>query len=269
MKEMMGEQIVAGIRALGVRPGDLLVVHSSLKSFGRVEGGAETVAKAIVEAVSPGGSAFVPVFNYDVHAFDLDQTPSVVGAVTEAFRKLPNAVRSRHPTHSWAGIGAEARMILGGHDRTHPFGEGSPLWKLWERNAWVLLIGVDHRASSMIHVAEEVAGVPYLRRVRNARVIKEDGTIEQVIVRRPGCDFAFNRIDPVLRRRSGGIFETMVGNSKLMLMRASDVVEAAVGLLKEDPAALLCNLEDDGVCDEARELIRKHGQDARVTGSGA
>src|SRR5262245_52422781 len=92
--------IVSGIRDLGVRPADLLVVHSSLKSFGHVHGGAETVARALVDAVSPAGSVFVPVFNYDVYAFQVDETPSVLGAVTEAFRKLPHAVRSRHPTHS-------------------------------------------------------------------------------------------------------------------------------------------------------------------------
>src|SRR5262245_5369637 len=139
-----GADIVAGIRRLGVHSGDLLVAHSSLKSFGRVEGGAGTVAKALADSVGPGGTVFVPVFNYDVHPFDVNLAASVVGAVTEAFRKLPQALRSLHPTHSWAAVGPRAQDVLDGHDRTDPFGEGSPLWKLWRRNAWVLLIGCDH-----------------------------------------------------------------------------------------------------------------------------
>jgi len=232
-----------------VNPRQILVVHSSLKSFGRVQGGAETVARALAEF----GNVFVPVFNYDAYPFAGNETPSLTGAITEAFRKLPGVIRSMHPTHSWAGIGPEAESILEGHERVQPFGEGSPLWKLWQRNAWVLLMGVDHRASSMIHVAEEYVGVPYLDRTRVARIVR-DGKIEERIVRKPGCDFAFNRIDPLLRKR-GRIIETRVGQSRWMVMRADDIVQSATQLLREDPAALLCDLEDGGVCNEARRMI--------------
>src|SRR5690348_7535314 len=58
------EQIVAATRSLGVRAGDLMIVHSSYKSLGGVEGGPAAVAQALVDAVSPGGSVFVPTFNY-------------------------------------------------------------------------------------------------------------------------------------------------------------------------------------------------------------
>ena len=242
--------ITRAIRELGVRPGEHLVVHSSLKSFGQVEGGAETVARALMQS---GANVFMPVFNYDIHPFDAAATPSLTGAITEAFRKLPDVSRSLHPTHSWAGFGPEAAKILQGHERVHPFGMGSPLWKLWQRNAWVLLMGVDHRASSMIHVAEEFVQVPYLNRTRVARIVR-DGKIDQIVVRKPGCDFAFNRIDPLLRK-NGRITDAQVGQSRWMLLRSGDIVQAAADLLRHDPAALLCNLEDGGVCDEARRLI--------------
>ena len=132
---------------------------------------------------------------------------------------------------------------------------GSPLWKLWQINAWILFIGVDHRASSMIHVAEEYAAVPYLDRVRKAKVVTPTG-ITEITVRKPGCDFAFNRIDPILQKR-GMIFRQKVGQSVLSLMRSDDVVQAAAELLRENPAALLCTLDDGGVCDEARRMIEK------------
>ena len=249
-------QIVDTIRALGVRERDMLLAHSSMKSFGeRVEGGAEAVAHALIDPVGAGGSAFVPVFNYEHGPFEVYQAPALTGAVTEAFRKLPGAIRSMHPTHSVAGIGPAAREVLEGHDRVQPFGRGSPLWRLWERNAWVLLVGVDHRASSMIHVAEELVGVPYLDRARAAKVVTELGIMERM-VRRPGCDFAFNRIDPILRKR-GRIHEAQVAASRFMLMRSADIVEAAAELLRADPAALLCDLPDDGVCDQARRMIEE------------
>jgi aminoglycoside 3-N-acetyltransferase len=253
--DVTGNEIVAAIRSLGVAPGDLLLAHSSLKSFGHVAGGADTVVEALIDTVGPTGTAFVPVFNYDVHPFEVSSTPSVLGAITEAFRKDPRASRSLHPTHSIAGIGPDAQQILAGHDRVHPFGPGSPCWKLWKQDSWILLIGVDHRASSMIHVAEEYANLPYVDRNRVARVIR-NGQIEEVTVRKPGCDFAFNRIDPILRKR-GRIFEKRVGAARLALMRASDCVDAATELLQDNPAVLLCTLPDGGVCDEARDLIEK------------
>ena len=52
MSDVTEQDIVAGIRSLGVQPGDLVLAHTSLKSFGRVEGGAVTVAKALIESVS-------------------------------------------------------------------------------------------------------------------------------------------------------------------------------------------------------------------------
>ena len=156
-------QIVEGIRALGVSPGDLLLAHSSLESFGAVDGGADAVADALVQSVAPGGTVFVPTFNFAKLPWDRATTASLTGAITEAFRQRPAHVRSNHPTHALAGIGPEAEAILADHETKHSFGEDSPLWRLWQRNAWVLLIGCDHRASSMIHVAEEAVGVPYLK----------------------------------------------------------------------------------------------------------
>src|SRR5688500_962738 len=103
--------IVDAIRELGVRPGDLLLVHSSLSSFGRVTGGAPAVARALVDVVSPGGTVFVPTFNYGQLPFDPATTPSLTGAITESFRALPGAVRSLQPTHPVAAIGPEAQSI--------------------------------------------------------------------------------------------------------------------------------------------------------------
>lgn len=231
----------------------MLLAHSSMKSFAdHLDGGPAAVARALFDAAA---NAFVPTFNYEHGPFEAGSTPSFTGAVTEAFRKLPGAIRSAHPTHSVAGIGPAAQEILRGHDRVQPFGPGSPLWRLWAHDAWVLLIGVDHRASSMIHVAEELVGVPYLGRSRPVKVVTEAGVVERV-VRRPGCDFAFNRIDPILRSR-GRIFETHVAASKFMLMRSADIVDAAAELLRKNPAALLCDLPDDGVCDQARRIIEE------------
>ncbi len=238
---------------MGVRPGDLLLVHSSLSSFGRMAGGAGAAAQALVDAVGPDGTAFVPVFYWGDEPFDPETTPSHVGAITEAFRKLPGAVWSLCPTHSVCGIGPEAAEILDGHDKAHPFGEGSPLWRLLERNCHVLLIGCDHRSSSMIHVAEEKESMRYLDRQRTVLVRTEDGA-RQVTLRRPGCSRGFGAVDAPMRA-AGLISESAAGPSRLLLMKAHDLVETAQAILKDDPAGLLCQIEDCESCRQACEMI--------------
>jgi aminoglycoside 3-N-acetyltransferase len=238
--------ILSALHSLGLRPGDLLVVHSSLSSFGdTVEGGAEAVVDALLTSVSPNGSVFVPTFNYGQLPFDPATTPSLAGAITEAFRRRAESLRSRQPTHPWSGIGPAAGEILAGHERATPFGRGSPIWRLWERDARVLLLGVDHRANSMIHVAEESLALPYLEQTRVAKLLRADGTVEETTVRRPGHSGGFNKLDAPLRA-AGHVRETTVGKAKLTLVGGHDLVATAQAILRRDPTALLC---DDPACE--------------------
>src|SRR5439155_1826868 len=125
--------------------------------------------------------------NYGNDPYDPAAAPSYDGVITEFFRKLPGAVRSLHPTHSIAGIGLDAPAVLRDHDKAHPFGVGSPCWRLWEQNAWVLLIGVGHNANSVAHVAEELAQMTYLDRRITASLVRGVGTSKDIELRRPGC----------------------------------------------------------------------------------
>ena len=249
------EQVTEMIRALGVRAGDLLIAHSSYKCLGGVEGGPTAVAEALRDAVSPCGSAFVPTFNYGNDPYDPVTARSFDGIITEFFRKLSGAMRSLHPTHPIAGAGPHAPEILADHDCVQPFGYGSPCWRLWERNAWVLLIGVDHIANSVAHVAEELLQMRYLDRRRSARVVRSDGRIEEVTLRRPGCSDAWGPvIDAPLRERNA-IIDGRIGDAPVMLMRSHDVVDATVALLRSDPTALLCDRPECGACVTARRML--------------
>jgi aminoglycoside N3'-acetyltransferase len=256
-------QFAQVVRSLGVRAGDLMIAHSSFRSFGpdrppdqRVEGGPEAIAWGLIDAVSPGGSVFVPTFNYGNDPWQPETSPSHDGIITEVFRKHPGVIRSNHPTHALAGSGPVAEEILRGHDRVHAFAADSPCWRLWERNAWVLLIGVSHESNSVAHVAEERLKMPYLDRRRAANVVQADGSIEQIILRRPGCSDAWAGVlDPPLRAM-GAVRHAMAGESNLMLMRARDVVSATIGLLEKNPAALLCQRPGCEACQSARSMLR-------------
>jgi len=246
--------ISGALRELGLRAGDTVVVHSSLSSFGEVDGGADSVVDALLDVLTPDGTLVAPTFNYEPGVFDPQETPSVVGKITEAVRLRPEAVRSLHPTHSVAAIGRLAEAIAEGHEHVHAFGRGSALFKALQVNAKILQLGVTHTTNSMVHVAEEIAGVPYLDRQRQVAIRTAQGKIVRRWVRRPGCSRGFEVIDEILHRKEQ-ISETMIGKCRARLMTARAVVDAAGELLESDPEALLCSRPDCGSCAEARAMV--------------
>ena len=78
------------MRSVGVRPGSVLLVHSSLRAMGPVAGGPETVIRGLLQALGPDGTLLMPALSY-AHVtsatplFDLRRTPSNVGAIPEYF----------------------------------------------------------------------------------------------------------------------------------------------------------------------------------------
>ena len=86
--------LAAGLRALGIRADDTVFAHSSLRSFGRVTGGADAVVQALVDAVGAGGTVAMPIFRRFFwegaeQVWDRDASPSLMGAITEALRTWP------------------------------------------------------------------------------------------------------------------------------------------------------------------------------------
>ncbi|NIA20800.1 MAG: hypothetical protein GWP05_02260 [Anaerolineaceae bacterium] len=160
------EIIVQGLRRLGVRSGGVLLVHSSLKSLGRVEGGPAALIAALQDVVRPRGTLAMPTLSYeeigpDRPRFDVRRTRSCTGLVTEVFRTMPGARRSLHPTHSLAAWGRLRDEIVDGHERcTSPGPRGSPWRRLVEHDGQILFIGCGLSANTMLHCVEEWAPVP-------------------------------------------------------------------------------------------------------------
>src|SRR5688500_10428768 len=100
--------ITEDLHRLGLAVGDALVVHSSLRSIGPVEGGAEAVVAALLDVVGERGLLVAPTFTYRGERFDPLTEPGLTGRIAEAVRSWPGALRSWHPTHSVAAIGLGA-----------------------------------------------------------------------------------------------------------------------------------------------------------------
>ena len=165
------EDIKNTLTQLGVKSGDLVLFHSSLKSMGHVDGGPQTVIDAFLEQVGSDGTVVVPTllnqsFSVAYDIWDKNSTPSEVGIITEVFRTMPGALRSDNPTHSVAAYGKLAHELTKDHSSYGPrlgcygdyaFSYGSPWQKLYEHNAKMVFIGVTTLTGTMRHLVEYVA----------------------------------------------------------------------------------------------------------------
>ena len=153
------------LKALNINGSGTLFVHSSMKSIGEVEGGADTVLDAL-SSYMEDGLLVLPTHTWDqVTAdnpkYDPVNSPCCTGVLTELFRKRKGVVRSLHPTHSVAALGKGSHDYIEGAEQLDtPCSKGSPYGKLLDQQATIILIGVDLKRNTFIHAIEEWAKVP-------------------------------------------------------------------------------------------------------------
>lgn len=172
------EELVKDLKALGVQTGDCLLVHSSLSKLGWVIGREVTVVEALIEAVGEEGTLVMPSFSGEnsdpknwqappvpkewverikkhMPPFDPILTPTrQMGKIADLFRHYPGTLRSDHPQVSFAARGPNAQLLLEPHQLTPGFGKESPLYRLYEKNAKVLLLGVGYGNCTCMHLGE-------------------------------------------------------------------------------------------------------------------
>lgn len=172
------DTVAAQLRELGVRPGETLLAHTSLSSLGWVCGGAVSLVRALLDALTPDGTLVVPTQTGDLSdpahwgnppvprewwdtirtsmpSYDPLVTPSRgVGVIPETVRTWPGAERSAHPQTSFAALGPRASEIVAGHATDCRLGERSPLARLEGLDARVLLLGAGYDACTSFHLAE-------------------------------------------------------------------------------------------------------------------
>lgn len=255
--EVTKDDILRDLESLGVQRGSLLFVHSSLSALGRVDGGADAVADALLEAIGPNGTLVVPAFTYaDPHdypdsidpawIFDPASTRSGMGAVTNAVRMRNGALRSIHLWHSVAAVGPLAQTVVtaDGKAWASAWDETSPMAWVFDNGGFILLLGVPYQNLTAVHVWEVELGVDYREtRFITRRTPLADGTLvplaSQVHARRdwhPGSDF--NRMGERMEK-AGLIAVGHVGNAVARLFTAADAHETARAMYAEDTSAFL------------------------------
>ena len=235
--------IKAGLRKLDLKRGDSVGVHSSLKSFGRVEGGAGAVIDALLETVGEDGNIVMSTHSanlgkdqrtpeeiaigvswlFRIQPYDPEKTPVRTGLIPETFRKRKGVVRGSHPSNSVAALGPKARELSEGWHR------------LFELDGYILLIGVGLDSCTAMHLAEKRVRFP-------ERILKKITPPKWFVEKYSGgeweWDFGpypdFARLTkPCLQR---GIMKTVkVGESTLKLVKLRELIDLYVEYLKRDP----------------------------------
>lgn len=156
------------LRALGLKRGDQVLVHSSLRSLGSFPQKAQILLEALLKVLGSEGTLLVPALSYksvtkEQPVFDLVNTASCVGGFTEYFRNTSGVLRSLHPTHSVCAYGSNADSFVDAHFADHtPVGANSPFRLLCEQKGRILFIGCGLKPNTSMHGVEELSMPPYL-----------------------------------------------------------------------------------------------------------
>lgn len=240
------QDISGALTALGLAPGAVVFMHSSLSSLGEVDGGADTVVDAVLDVLGPEGTLAVPTFcsinRRRKKTYDPDTTPSEVGQITNALRSRPQAFRSLHIWQSMSAIGKRAEEMMSVH-RPVAWAADGPFWRLYEWDAFIMLLGVPYFRSTFWHLIEQWVHPAYGRwKESSGRIRNRDGSEsplkEKTFGPRPGHAHDFNKLGSRMEAQ-GLVSIGTVGNAMVRLYRARDAFDTGVAEYRKDPTLFI------------------------------
>lgn len=236
------------LSALSIDPRGTLLVHSSMKAIGEVEGGADTVLDALTEYMKDG-LLILPTHTWrqmsaSYTVFDSRTEPSCVGLLTNLFLKRDGVVRSLHPTHSVAAVGRDAKSYTAGEELTRTPCPRNGCWgKLYDRKATILFIGCSLKSNTYLHGVEEWIDTPN-RLHPNAQdftVIDADGRAFTVPQYRhhtsdPVVDPSehYDKMEPLFAAQ-GAVSYGIFGDAACIVGDAVKMADLTIPCLQRDP----------------------------------
>lgn len=250
------DSLCRDLQKLGVRQGEILLVHSSLSAIGWVNGGEVAAVQGLLAALGPEGTLVAPAqtgANSDpanwrnppvpeswwetirstAPAYDPAITPTRgMGRITECIRTWPGTLRSGHPQVSFCANGPAAGEILASHPLTPQFGMDSPLGALYRSGARVLLLGVGYESCTSLHLAETLSGVMPL--TRSGCSMMEDGVRRWVWYEDLDWDTEdFPQVGEAFEE-AGGVDRGFVGHAVARLMDLRQLVDFSAQWMREN-----------------------------------
>lgn len=241
-----------GLSRLGLDGTQHLIIHASLRSFGQVEGGANTVVDALIHR---SATVMAPAFTYGtllrsptaVARQEFRRTTRVsrdIGQIPQNMVERPEALRSFHPTLSFIAIGEAAQAITAAQTLASPY---QPIGELYRLDGYALLLGTQFDSNTTIHFGEHLAGMPLL-----TRYVPLGGSV--VPTSFPNCSADFGTLEGYVQ----SVATTKIGSAGVRLYRVRDLVDQTVRLLGQNPEALLCT-DRYCRCREVRDMVRQYG----------
>ncbi|OXM13885.1 AAC(3) family N-acetyltransferase [Paenibacillus herberti] len=246
--------IVKGLQDVGVREGMTLLVHSSMKSFNRwIPGKSQAVIEALEEAIGPQGTlvmpaqtgelsepshwcrppvpeAWWPIIRAEMPPYRTDLTATRgMGVIAESFRCQDGTLRSNHPQTSFTARGPLAETILREHALDFGLGDQSPLARIYEHGGYVLLLGVDHRSNTSLHLAENRASWPGKHLVRQGAPMLVDGVRQWVEFEEFEYDDSdFNEIGEAFEQMYPDVRSGRIGDCLAKLLPQRELVDFSI-----------------------------------------
>ncbi len=243
--------LLAQLKDIGVAPGMDLLVHSSLKRVGPIDGGADTIIDTLLAAIVPDGTLMMSTVSGNVNAdqtvFHVAHTPSTVGVITNVFRQRPGAIRSLHPVHSIAAIGPKANFFTKGHlEARTPWSAESPYGRLMRNQGFILFLGTDFSANTCIHAIEIEARVPGLHTEATSRlqVIDYYGVLHEIEHHWHAPKLCFYPDIEHLVERADGLTYGRIGNAICRQVDATILRATLLPLFRETPELAVKPLGD-------------------------
>jgi len=234
-------ELLEQLEKFHIAKGRIVMVHTSLRAVGDIDGGGETLLSALIEFFTDrGGLLCIPTHTWDSEIYDLRKAESCLGVFPRLAAKHPEALRTLHPTHSMAVFGDREKAEAFAKDESTAHSPASPkgcLGKLYDEDGYVLLIGVGHEKSTFIHCVEEMLCVPnrLTETMVERTVIHQDGRKEQRQLywfdeeTIPDVSENFGKFEPAFRYH-GAVLDGQIGNAPAQLCRAR-TMKAVVELI--------------------------------------
>jgi aminoglycoside 3-N-acetyltransferase len=259
-------ELVLALRNLGVDGSHPVIAHASLSAFGAIEGGADAVVGALLEHFE---TLVMPTFTYNTMIIPEDGPPNnaieygtmkdrnkmaeffyndmpadkLMGVIAETLRQHSQARRSGHPILSFCGVNADD--IIEAQTLSAPL---APIASLADQDGWVLLLGVNHKSNTSIHLGERLAG----RKTFTRWALMPDIIVE--CPKFPSCSDGFNAIQPLMEPFT---YKARVGDALVQAMPLPELIETTRQLVQADPLALLCERPECLRCNAVRDDVKR------------
>ncbi|MDF2435699.1 MAG: aminoglycoside 3-N-acetyltransferase [Bacteroidota bacterium] len=257
------DDLVADLKEIGIKRGDSLLVHCSLSKIGFVKGGPKTVIDALFRVIGEEGTLLFPTFPakgkskdhlQENSIFDIVNTPSQMGSVTEYFRKMDGVFRSFHPTDCVAAKGPLAEYFTNTHfGQLTPYNENSPFRKLGEKNGKILMLGTTlNGAGTNLHTLEDAVDFKfpvYDEKIFEVKMKDAKGNVSVMKTKVHDPEYSVKRNCDALKpmfEKEGVLVNGIIGEAKSMLIDANKMLEVMIRNYNEKGVTMYTPFGDKG-----------------------